>query len=97
MLVQARIQAWLGQCRNEDHAVFGTGVDPSRVRLIRRKEGGVMMRFQLPDDNPPLTSPALFSTANYPHVCATSNYGGSRENFVAAVRLALRNCHEDED
>jgi hypothetical protein len=48
------IASWFRQCgKNGDrdhgvHPVFGTLVSPNRVRVISRKEGGAIMRFQLP-------------------------------------------------
>ena len=92
-------EGWLEQCRmagngnTHAHPVFGAMVTPSQTTLSRRN-GGVIMRFQLPTRNPPLTSPNLLSfDLNYTHACSTNRYYASTENFVAAVRLAFRNCH----
>jgi hypothetical protein len=93
------IGAWFRQCSNGDrngaHPVFGTRVGPSRVQVINRAYGGAMIRFQLPTYDPPLTSPELLSIENYSMACSTNRYLGTRENFVPAVRLALRNCYQD--
>jgi hypothetical protein len=92
-------EGWLEHCRatgnldTNTHPVFGTMVPPSQTTLSRRK-GTVIMRFQLPTRNPPLTSPNLLSfDLNYTHNCSTNRYYASTENFVPAVRLAFRNCH----
>ena len=91
--------AWLEQCRalgdlvTHTHPVFGTMVPPSQTTLSCRN-GRVIMRFQLPTRNPPLTSPNLLSwDLNYAHACSTDRYYASTEDFGAAVRLAFRNCH----
>ena len=91
-------EGWLNQCRvmgaQGVHPIFGTIVQPNQVQLGRLKGGGVMLRFQLPTRNPPLTSPQLFTWATgYPMACSTNTYLASTENFVPAVRLAFRNCH----
>ena len=90
---------WLEQCRvmgtidAHVHPVFGTIVQPNQISLTRRKDA-VVMRFQLPTRNPPLTSPNLLSfDLGYPMACSTGSYQGSTENFSPAVRLALRNCY----
>ena len=94
------VASWFEQCRTLDlpggHPVFGARVNPSQIQVIRQKDGGVVMRFQLPTNNPPLTSPALLSfQEGYPRACSTSEYRGSRDNFLPVVRLALRNCIQD--
>ena len=94
------VVAWFDQCRKLElpggHSVFGTRVNPSQIQITRRKDGGVVMRFRLPTNNPPLTSPSLLSVDNgYPRACSTNEYLGSRENFVPAVQLALRNCFQE--
>jgi hypothetical protein len=91
-------EQWLERCLSrgtDTHAnpVFGTMVPPSQTTLSRRN-GSVLMRFQLPNRNPPLTSPELLTfDLGYPHVCSTNRYQASTESFVPAVRLAFRNCH----
>jgi hypothetical protein len=92
-------EARLEQCRmvgnidSNAHPVFGTMVTPSHTTLSRRNDT-VIMRFQLPNRNPPLTSPNLLSfDLAYSHACSTNRYFASPENFVPAVRLAFRNCH----
>jgi hypothetical protein len=94
------VASWFEQCRIAEppggHPVLGTFVNASRVRVIRRKDGGVLMRFQLPTYDPRLTSAALLSgQVGYPKACSTNEYQASNENFVANVRLALRNCFQD--
>jgi hypothetical protein len=94
------IGSWFDQCSKLDLPgglpVFGARADPRNVHVIRRKDGGVVMRFQLPTNSPPLTSPSILSfSEGYPRVCSTNEYLGSLENFVAAVRLAFRNCLQD--
>jgi hypothetical protein len=92
-------ERWLEQCRasggiNGMHTVFGASVPPSKVQLLRHKSGGMIMRFQLPDYTPPLTSPELLSFGvGYAMVCSSSDYRPSAENFVSSVRLAFRNCY----
>jgi hypothetical protein len=93
---------WFEQTRtcpfDGSHPVFDAKVDPSKVQVTRRAEGGAIMRFRLPTVSPPLTSPALLdrdATNAYPSACSSWDYGGSRENFEPAVRLALRNCFAD--
>jgi hypothetical protein len=77
------IGAWFRQCRNGDrngaHPVFGTRVDPSRVKVINHADGGAMIRFQLPTYDPPLTSAELLSIENYSMACSTNRYLGTRE------------------
>jgi hypothetical protein len=93
------VAEWLNQCRSElkTHPVFGTQVDSNRMQVIRRKEGGAIMRFQLPTINPPLSSPELLNgrLTGYSRACSTNEYQGSSDNFVSAVRLALHNCYQD--
>ena len=94
------VAGWFDQCSRLNLPgglpVFGARVDPSHVQVIRRKDGAVMMRFQLPTVNPPLSSPSLLSFKDgYPMACSTNEYLGSTEGFVPAVRLALRNCFQE--
>jgi hypothetical protein len=94
------VGSWFDQCSKLNLPgglpVFGTRVDPSRIQVIHRKDGAVVMRFQLPTANPPLSSPSLLSfEEGYPRACSTNEYLGSTESFVPAVRLAFRNCFQD--
>lgn len=95
------VASWFGQCRTipfgGTHPVFGTGVDPARVQVIKRKEGGAIIRFRLPSVAPNLTSPALFSfeSSAYPSACMSDQYEGSKINFEPTVRLAFGNCFQD--
>jgi hypothetical protein len=94
------VASWFEQCRTTEpsggHPVFGTLVSASRVRVIHRRDGGVLMRFHLPTYDPPLTSTALLSfQMGYPRACSTYEYQATAENFVPSVRLAFRNCFED--
>jgi hypothetical protein len=94
------VGSWFDQCSKLNlpggHPVFGTHVDPTHVQVIRRKDGAVMMRFELPTPNPPLSSPSLLTfDQGYPRACSTRDYLGSTESFVPAVRLAFRNCFQD--
>lgn len=95
------IAGWFEQNRtcpfDQTHPVFGAQVEPGRVQVIKRKEGGAIMRFRLPTGNPPLSSPALMDATSsaYPTACSTIAYQGSRRNFEAAVRVAFRNCFQD--
>ncbi|WP_271504972.1 hypothetical protein [Bradyrhizobium sp. CCBAU 11357] len=92
---------WFEQCRTgllgSAHPVFGTEVDPSRVQVSKRKEGGAFIRFRLPTTTPNLASPALFSFQSpaYPYACGSDQYEGSKINFEPAVRLAFGNCFQD--
>lgn len=92
---------WFGQCRTNlfggGHPVFGTEVDPTHVQVIKRKEGGAIIRFRLPAAAPSLTSPALFSFGSpaYPSACMSDQYEGSKTNFEPTVRLAFGNCYQD--
>ncbi len=91
--------AWFAQCRNltmdgRAHPVFGARVEPNRVQVFRTRQAAIM-RFQLPTNNPPLSSADFLTFGDYPRACATNKYRASQENFVFAVRLALRNCHRD--
>jgi hypothetical protein len=75
------------------HPVFGMMVPPSQTTLSNRK-GNTIMRFQLPTRNPALSSPNLLTfDLGYARACSTNRYQASTENFVPAVRLAFRNCH----
>jgi hypothetical protein len=95
------VASWFEQCRNLNlpgggQPVFGTRVSPDGIKVLRRKDGGAIMRFQLPTQNPPLTSSEMLSfQEGYPRACSTNEYLASRENFMPAVRLALRNCFQD--
>jgi hypothetical protein len=94
------VASWFEQCRKDpfggSHTVFGAQVAEDRVQVLRRNNGSVTMRFQLPNSTPPLSSPELLSVdVGYSGACATNEYRGARENFVAAVRLALRACIQD--
>jgi hypothetical protein len=88
-------EPWLNQGRISGaiggvHPVFGAKVDPSRVTLIHRKDG-VILQFPLPTNNPPFTSPELFSfSVGYPMACSTNKYMASTVNFVPAVQLAFQ-------
>jgi hypothetical protein len=93
-------ESWLEQCvpmgtiDAHVHPVFGTIVQPSQVSWSHYKKSGFIIRFQLPSRNPPLTSPNLLTfDLGYSHACSTGMYQASTENFLPAVRLALRNCH----
>ena len=94
-------EGWLNQCRVMGAAnasginpVFGAAVPANNVSLSHLKGGGVTMRFQLPTRTPPLTSPKLLTfETGYPMACSTEAYQASSDNFVPAVRLALRNCY----
>jgi len=68
------VASWFDQCRKIEppggHPVFGARVNPSQIQIIRRKDGGVVMRFRLPTNNPPMTSPSLLSfDVGYPRAC----------------------------
>ena len=94
------VGSWFDQCSKLNLPgglpVFGTHVDPNHVQVTRRRDGAVVMRFQLPTPNLPLSSPSLLSFKDgYPRSCSTNDYLGSTENFVPAVRLAFRNCFQD--
>jgi hypothetical protein len=94
------VGSWFEQCRGAEppggHPVFGTFVNTNRVRVIHRADGAVMMRFQLPTYDPPLTSSTFLSSAvGYARACSTNEYLGSTENLVPTVRLALRNCFQE--
>ena len=92
---------WFNQCKamNVDgigHPVFGARVDISRVQVVKRKDGGAVMRFQLPNFEPPLTTPELLTfDLGYPMSCSTNRYKASSKGFAPAVRLALHNCYQD--
>jgi hypothetical protein len=51
-------------------------------------------RFRGKADIEPLTSPELAMTFTS-RACSTTDYQGSRVNFLPTVRLAFHNCHED--
>ena len=92
--------SWYEQCSKlnipDGQPVLGAKVSPSHIRVIQRKDGSLIMRFQLPTDKPPLTSPDMLSFENgYPRMCSSGDFFTSRENFIPAVRLALRNCFQD--
>jgi hypothetical protein len=95
------VASWFEQCRSLNlpgggQPVFGTRVSPDGIKVLRRKDGGVIVRFQLPTQSPPLSSPEMLSVQDgYPRACSTNEYLASRENFIPAVRLALRNCFQD--
>jgi hypothetical protein len=94
------VASWFEQCREAEppggHPVFGTFVHANRVQVIRRTDGALMMRFQLPTYDPPLSSTTFLSSAiGYARACSTNEYLGSTENFVPSVRLALRNCFQE--
>jgi hypothetical protein len=89
--------SWFEQVRtcafSGRHPVFGTLVDQTRVDVFKARTGGAAMRFWLPTNNLPATSPALLEpSGSYPNACSTDRYLGTTENFAPAVRLALRNC-----
>lgn len=96
-------QQWLDQCRVMGagaggwpgiNPVFGAAVPASNVSLATRSGGGTIMKFQLPSNDPPLTSPKLFTwETGYPLACSTNRYSASSENFAPSVRLAMRNCY----
>jgi hypothetical protein len=95
------VATWFEQCRTNllgsAHPVFGAEVDPARVQVSKRKEGGSIIRFRLPTAAPSLTSPALFSlrSSAYPYACKSDQYEGSENNFEPTVRLAFGNCFQD--
>ncbi len=73
--------------------VFGTRVDPSHVQVIRRRDGAVVMRFQLPTANPPLSSPSLLSFKDgYPQACSTNEYLVLPKALCLLYVLRIRNC-----
>jgi hypothetical protein len=91
---------WYEQCSRlnlpDGQPVLGARVARESVRVIRRKDGSLVMRFRLPTNNPSLTSPKLLSFDDgYPRACSSGDFLATRENFVPAVRLALRNCFQD--
>ena len=95
------VASWFEQCRTmnpeEGHHVFGAFVSPDKVKVTRRKDGVVMMRFQLPSSNPPLNSSSFLSFDDgYPRACSTADYLGTTENFSPTVRLAFRNCIQED-
>ena len=92
--------SWYEQCSRlnlpDGQPVLGAKVGPDRIRVIRRKDGSIVVRFQLPTENPTLTSSNLLSFDDgYPRACSSGDFFTSRENFAPAVRLALRNCFQD--
>jgi hypothetical protein len=92
--------SWYEQCSRlnlpDGQPVLGTKVGIDRIRVIRRKDGSLVMRFQLPTVNPSLTSSNLLSFDDgYPRACSSGDFLTTRENFVPAVRVALRNCFQD--
>jgi hypothetical protein len=92
--------SWYEECNkfsaDGGHSILGTKVDPNRIRVIRRKDGSIVIRFQLPTNNPSLTSSDMFSIDDgYSRACSTAGFFTSPENFVPAIRLALRNCFQD--
>ena len=94
------VASWFDQCSKLDLPgglpVFGTRVAPNHVQVIRRNDGAIVMTFQLPTIDPPLTSPSILSFGEgYPRACSTNEYLGSTQGFVTAVRLAFRNCFQD--
>jgi hypothetical protein len=98
--VDEELASWFERCRMAappgGHPVFGTLVSPNRVHVIRRKDGAVLMRFQLPTYDPPLTTPALlWFDGGYSRSCSNIEYTASTVNFVPTVRLALHNCFQD--
>ncbi|MCP5075610.1 MAG: hypothetical protein GY947_20260 [Rhodobacteraceae bacterium] len=76
------------------HTVFGELVSPDNTSVRKGKGGRVTMRFQLPTRAPKLTSPALFddNIGAYPTACSTIRYGGTMQNFKAAVDVAMKAC-----
>jgi hypothetical protein len=94
------IASWFEQCRTsnpvEGHHVFGALVTADKVAVVRRKDGAAMVRFQLPDNKPPLTTASFFDfDGGYPRACMSTDFRGATENFAPSVRLALRNCIQE--
>jgi hypothetical protein len=94
------VAAWFEQVRtcpfDGTHPVFGARVGQDHVAVNPLGDGAASIGFQLPTDELPLTSPALLSRElpDYPSACSAVDFGGSTENFVPAVRMALKNCVE---
>ncbi|MGJ5222066.1 hypothetical protein ACQR1Q_34955 [Bradyrhizobium oligotrophicum] len=93
--------AWYEQCSKTvlpdgGQPVLGERIAPSKIRVTRRKDGSIIMRFGLPTHNPPLTSSEFLSFKDgYPRACSSPEFRTSAENFAASVRLAMQNCIQD--
>lgn len=95
------IASWFEQCKEgrydgKDANVFGEIVPKDNISIIKRKDGAVMLRFQLPNNNPPFTSTEFLTmNAGYSRSCHTNEYTPSKIGLVETVRLAFRNCLQE--